>query len=69
MKDCACTLPGGVLGLAILGARSKRQISEAQLSRWHLVEEFEERLERAAAVGKEPHSDLSSKTRAGLFVV
>jgi transposase-like protein len=41
---------------AILGARSKRQISEAELSRWRLVEEFEKRLERAAAVGKEPHT-------------
>jgi hypothetical protein len=42
----------GCLDYAILGARSKRQISEAELSRWRLVEEFEERLERAAAVGK-----------------
>ncbi len=46
----------GCLDYAILGARSKRQISEAELSRWRLVEEFEERLERAAAVGKEPHT-------------
>lgn len=41
---------------AIVGARSKRQISEAELSRWRLIEQFEERLERAAAVGKEPHT-------------
>jgi hypothetical protein len=46
----------GCLDYAILGARSKRQISEAELSRWRLVEEFEERLERAAAVGKEPRT-------------
>ena len=35
-----------------MGARAKRQISEEELSRWRLIEEFEWRLEKAAAVGK-----------------
>ncbi len=46
-----------------MGARAKRQISEEQLSRWRLIEEFERRLEKAAAAGKEPRtfSDLRRK--------
>jgi hypothetical protein len=44
------------LDWVIVGARSKRQISEAELSRWRLIEQFEERLERAAAAGKERHT-------------
>src|SRR6266566_120561 len=39
-----------------MGARTKRKISEEELSRWRLIEEFERRLEQAAAVGKEPHT-------------
>src|SRR5947208_901442 len=35
-----------------MGASAKRQISEEELSRWRLIEEFEWRLEKAAAVGK-----------------
>lgn len=49
----------------IVGARSKRQISEAELSRWRLIEQFEERLERAAAAGKEPHTFSDPRRKLG----
>lgn len=48
-----------------MGARSKRQISEAELSRWRLIEQFEERLERAAAAGKEPHTFSDPRRKLG----
>ena len=53
------------LGCAIMGARAKRQISEAELSRWRLIEQFEERLERAAAAGKEPHTFSDPRRKLG----
>jgi hypothetical protein len=39
-----------------MGGRSKRQISEAELSRWRLIEQFEQRLERARAATEEPRT-------------
>jgi hypothetical protein len=48
-----------------MGARAKRQISEAELSRWRLIEQFEERLERAAATGKEPHTFSDPRRKLG----
>jgi DDE family transposase len=39
-----------------MGGRSKRQISEAELSRWRLIEQFEQRLERASAATEEPRT-------------
>jgi hypothetical protein len=53
------------LDWVIVGARSKRQISEAELSRWRLIEQFEERLERAAAAGKEPHTFSDPRRKLG----
>jgi hypothetical protein len=48
-----------------MGARSKRQISEEELSRWRLIEEFERRLERAAAAGKEPRTFGDPRRKLG----
>ena len=48
-----------------MGARSKRQISEAELLRWRLIEQFEKRLERAAAAGKEPHTFSDPRRKLG----
>ena len=48
-----------------MGARSKRGISEEELSRWRLIEEFEERLKRAAAVGKEPRTFSDPRRKLG----
>jgi hypothetical protein len=53
------------LDCLIVGARSKRQISEAELSRWRLIKQFEERLERAAAAGKEPHTFSDPRRKLG----
>src|SRR6266481_698784 len=39
-----------------MGAGGKHEIREEELSRWRLIEEFEWRLEKAAAVGKEPRT-------------
>ena len=39
-----------------MGGRSKRHISEAELSRWRLIEQFEQRLERARAATEEPRT-------------
>jgi Transposase DDE domain len=39
-----------------MGAKGKRELSEGQLSRWRLIEEFERRLEQAAAGAKEPRT-------------
>jgi Transposase DDE domain len=48
-----------------VGARSKGQISEGELSRWRLIKQFEERLERAAAAGKEPHTFSDPRRKLG----
>ena len=48
-----------------MGARAKRQISEEELSRWRLIEEFEWRLEKAAAVGKEPRTFCDPRRKLG----
>jgi hypothetical protein len=48
-----------------MGARAKRQISEEQLSRWRLIEEFERRLEKAAAAGKEPRTFTDPRRKLG----
>ncbi len=48
-----------------MGARAKRQISEAQLSRWRLIEEFERRLKKAAAAGKEPRTFTDPRRKLG----
>ena len=47
-----------------MGARSKREISEKELSRWRLIEEFEERLERA--MGASPEAGTFSDPRRKL---
>ena len=47
-----------------MGARSKREISEKELSRWRLIEEFEERLERA--MGASPEGGTFSDPRRKL---
>ncbi len=46
-------------------ARSKRGISEEELSRWRLIEEFEGRLKRAAAAGKEPRTFSDPRRKLG----
>ena len=48
-----------------MGARAKRQISEVQLSRWRLIEEFERRLKKAAAAGKEPRTFTDPRRKLG----
>ena len=48
-----------------MGARGKRQISEEELSRWGLIEEFERRLKRAAAMGKEPRTFGDPRRKLG----
>ncbi len=48
-----------------MGARAKRQISEEQLSRWRLIEEFERRLKKAAAAGKEPRTFTDPRRKLG----
>src|SRR5436309_15249145 len=48
-----------------MGARGQREISEEQLSRWRLIEEFEWRLEKAAAVGKEPRTFRDPRRKLG----
>ena len=48
-----------------MGARSKREISEKELSRWRLIEEFERRLERAAGVRKEPRTFSDPRRKLG----
>ena len=48
-----------------MGARGQREISEEQLSRWRLIEEFERCLERAAAVGKEPRTFRDPRRKLG----
>jgi len=50
---------------AVLEARSKRGISEEELSRWRLIEEFEGRLKRAAAAGKEPRTFSDPRRKLG----
>src|SRR2546425_13265051 len=48
-----------------MGARSKREISEEELSRWRLIEEFEQHLERALAAGKEPRTFSDPRRKLG----
>src|SRR5437870_8027889 len=48
-----------------MGARGQREISEEQLSRWRLIEEFERRLERAAGVRKEPRTFSDPRRKLG----
>jgi hypothetical protein len=48
-----------------MGARTKREISEAELSRWRLIEEFERRLERAAVAGKKPRTFSDARRKLG----
>ena len=48
-----------------MGARTKRKISEEELSRWRLIEEFERRLEQAAAVRKEPRTFSDPRRKLG----
>ena len=48
-----------------MGARAKRQISEEQLSRWRLIEEFERRLKKAAAAVKEPRTFTDPRRKLG----
>jgi len=48
-----------------MGARGKHQISEEALSRWRLIEEFERRLERAAAAVKEPPTFSDPRRKLG----
>ena len=44
---------------------TKRQVSEAELSRWRLIEEFEQHLERALAAGKEPRTFSDPRRKLG----
>ena len=48
-----------------MAAKPKRQVSEAELSRWRLIEEFEQRLERAAAAAKEPRTFSDPRRKLG----
>jgi Transposase DDE domain len=48
-----------------MGARSKRPVSEAELSRWRLIEEFEERLERAKAASPEARTFSDPRRKLG----
>jgi Transposase DDE domain len=48
-----------------MAAKTKRQVSEAELSRWRLIEEFEQRLERAATAGKEPRTFSDPRRKLG----
>ena len=48
-----------------MGTRTKRKISEEELSRWRLIEEFEQRLERAATAGKEPRTFSDPRRKLG----
>ncbi len=49
-----------------MGAPGKVKLSERELSRWRLVEEFEERLQRAArALGQEPASFADPRRKLG----
>ena len=48
-----------------MSARGKRELSEAELSRWRLIEQFEQRLERAAAGREEPRSFRDRRRKLG----
>src|SRR6266516_5130920 len=48
-----------------MGARTKRQISEEELSRWRLIEDFERCLERAAVGAKEPRTFSDPRRKLG----
>ncbi len=48
-----------------MGAGGKHEIREEELSRWRLIEEFEWRLEKAAAVGKEPRTFSDPRRKLG----
>lgn len=48
-----------------MAAKPKRQLSEADLSRWRLIEEFEQRLERAAGATKEPRTFSDPRRKLG----
>jgi len=48
-----------------MSARRKRELSEAELSRWRLIEQFEQRLERAAAGREEPRSFRDRRRKLG----
>ena len=47
------------------GRRAKEHIAEAQLSRWRLIEEFEQRLEGAREAGEEPVTFADRRRRLG----
>jgi len=49
----------------VAGRRKKEQLNEAQLSRWRLIEEFEQRLERARGAGAEPETFSDPRRRLG----
>src|SRR5437588_10337640 len=48
-----------------MGAGGEHEIREEELSRWRLIEEFEERLKRAAAAGKEPRTFSDPRRKLG----
>src|SRR6266705_1517910 len=48
-----------------MGAGGKHEIREEELSRWRLIEEFERRLEKAAAAGKEPRTFTDPRRKLG----
>src|SRR5437016_11071048 len=48
-----------------MGAGGEHEIREEELSRWRLIEEFEWRLEKAAAVGKEPRTFRDPRRKLG----
>ena len=48
-----------------MSARRKGELSEAELSRWRLIEQFEQRLERAAAGREEPRSFRDRRRKLG----
>ena len=48
-----------------MAVRGKKQLTEGQLSRWRLIEEFEQRLERAREAGAEPATFADPRRRLG----
>src|SRR5438105_10621212 len=48
-----------------MGAGGEHEIREEELSRWRLIEEFEWRLEKAAAMGKEPRTFADPRRHLG----
>ena len=48
-----------------MAGKSKRPLKESELSRWRLIEEFEQRLERARALSTEPRTFSDARRKLG----